>query len=255
MRFDILTLFPHFFVSPLECSILKRAIDKGLIEINTHNIRNYALDKHKTVDDSPYGGGDGMVLKAGPVFRAVEKVKALERKDSTTPTVILLTPQGRLFNQGLAMELSGLKNIILICGRYQGVDERIRGLLVDEEISIGDYVLSGGETPAMVLIEAVTRLIPGVLGSEISAREDSFSMGLLEHPHYTRPEVFMDIKVPDILLSGNHGRIDRWRRREAIKRTLDRRPELLEATTLTEEDIKIIEDIKKENGGNYEPDR
>lgn len=237
MRFDILTIFPDFFESPLKQSILGKAIEKGLIDVGIHNIRDFALDKHNTTDDSPYGGGDGMVMKAEPIVRAVEAVKGSRKSDVK---VILTTPQGRQLNQHIAAEFAQSSNLIIICGRYEGVDERVKELAVDMEVSIGDYVLSGGEIPALVIVDAVTRLIPGVLGSDMSAGDDSFSEGLLEYPQYTRPESFRGLTVPDILLSGNHQKIKNWRRRESIKRTLERRPDLLEKAQLTEEEKKAV---------------
>lgn len=237
MRFDILTIFPDFFESPLKQSILGKAIEKGLIDVSIHNIRDFALDKHNTTDDSPYGGGDGMVMKVEPIVRAVEAVKGSLKSEVK---VILTTPQGRQLNQHIAAELAQSSNLIIICGRYEGVDERVKELVVDMEVSIGDYVLSGGEIPALVIVDAVTRLVPGVLGSDISAGDDSFSEGLLEYPQYTRPESFRGLTVPDILLSGNHQKVKNWRRRESIKRTLERRPDLLEKAQLTEEEKKAI---------------
>lgn len=237
MRFDILTIFPDFFESPLKQSILGKAIEKGLIDVGIHNIRDFALDKHKTTDDSPYGGGDGMVMKVEPIVRAVEAVKGSLKSEVK---VILTTPQGRQLNQHIASELAQSSNLIIICGRYEGVDERVKELVVDMEVSIGDYVLSGGEIPALVIVDAVTRLVPGVLGSDMSAGDDSFSEGLLEYPQYTRPESFRGLTVPDILLSGNHQKVKNWRRRESIKRTLEKRPDLLEKAQLTEEEKKAI---------------
>lgn len=241
MRFDILTLFPQFFESPLKQTILKKAIDKGILDVRLHNIRDYALDRHKVTDDYPYGGGEGMVMKVEPIVRCVEAVKAMAPEGSK---VILTTPQGRPFTQQLAKDLASLKGLIIVCGRYEGVDERVRDLVVDMEVSIGDYILSGGELPALVIVDAVSRLIPGVLGCSVSAERDSFSMGLLEYPQYTRPEVFRGLRVPSILLSGNHKEIKGWRRREAIKRTLERRPDLLERAETTEEEKKEIERLK-----------
>jgi tRNA (guanine37-N1)-methyltransferase len=241
MRFDILTLFPEFFASPLEQSIIGKAISRGLMEVHTHNIRDFTTDKHHTTDDSPYGGGAGMVMKVEPVVRVLESIKGPDEKR----LVILTTPQGTPFVQKTAKELSGLENIIIICGRYEGVDERIRAF-VDMEVSVGDYVLTGGEIPALVIIDSVSRFVPGVLGDEASCLSDSFSCGLLEYPQYTRPEEFRGMKVPEVLLSGHHGNIETWRRKESIKRTLVRRPDLLDGTELTEEDKAVIEEIKKE---------
>lgn len=241
MRFDILTLFPDFFESPLKQSILGKAIENGIVEIVIHNIRDFAVDKHKTTDDAPYGGGGGMVMKAEPIVAAVESVKAgLDKK----PTVILTSPQGRQFSQRLAEEFASLDNLAIICGRYEGVDERVKELAVDMELSVGDYVLSGGETSAMVIIDAVSRLIPGVLGSDESAKDDSFSYGLLEYPQYTRPESFRGLKVPEVLLSGNHQEIKNWRRLESIKRTFEKRPDLLEKIQLTEKEKQYLKELK-----------
>lgn len=228
MRIDILTLFPEMFQGPFSVSILKRAIDRGLVSINIHNIRDYAHDKHRTVDDYAYGGGAGMILKPEPIFETVESITSDVKPAKGDLSVILLTPQGRLFSQQIAQELSAYGHLILICGRYEGVDERVREHLVTDEISIGDYVLSGGELAAMVVVDAVVRLLPGVLGSEASLREDSHISGLLEYPQYTRPAVFRGWAVPEVLLSGNHAEIAKWRREQAIRRTRERRPELLD---------------------------
>jgi len=238
MRFDILTLFPNMFSSPLGESILGKAVEKGLIQIQTVNIRDFALDKHRVVDDAPYGGGQGMVMKVEPIARAIESVKSQNRSART----IHLTPQGKPFHQDLARRLSTQSHLILLCGRYEGVDERVRELFIDEEISIGDYVLTGGELAAMVLIDAVSRFIPGVLGSDRSAEEDSFLNSLLEYPQYTRPVDFRGSRVPEVLLSGNHSAISLWRRREAIRRTSSRRPDLLAKANLTEEEKGLLEE-------------
>jgi len=227
MRFDVLTLFPQAFESPLSCSILKRAQDGGLVEIVLTDIRDFTEDNYRKVDDKPYGGGPGMVMMPGPVFDCFEHVRGLSPEAGR---VILLTPQGRKFDQTKARELSAEKRLILIAGRYEGFDERIRIGLDAEQISIGDYVLTGGELAAMVLIDAVVRLLAGALGDEDSAKDESFSNGLLEYPHYTRPEVFRGMKVPDVLLSGNHAKIAEWRRRQALERTEKWRPDLLEET-------------------------
>jgi tRNA (guanine37-N1)-methyltransferase len=224
MRIDILTLFPGMFESPLSCSIIKRAQDSGLIEIVLTDIRNFSTDSYRKVDDKPYGGGPGMVMMPGPVFDCFEHVQRLSDEKGH---VLLLTPQGRKFDQAKAIELSGEKRLILIAGKYEGFDERIRTSLGAEQISIGDYVLSGGELAAMVIIDAVVRLLEGVLGDEDSAKNDSFSEGLLEYPQYTRPEVFRGMKVPEILLSGDHAKIAEWRRRQALERTQKWRPDLL----------------------------
>lgn len=243
MRFDILTLFPDMFSSPFRESILAKAIEKGLIEVNTINIRDFALDKHQVVDDAPYGGGPGMVMKAEPIARAIERVKS----EDPSAWTIYLTPEGMPLNQEVACKLSTRSHLVLLCGRYEGVDERARQLFVDEEISIGDYVLTGGELAAMVLIDAVSRLLPGVLGSDQSAGDDSFFGSLLEYPQYTRPANFRGHEVPEVLLSGNHRAISLWRRREAIRRTWMRRPDLLTKAKLSEEDKKLLEEISKES--------
>ncbi|NWF93406.1 MAG: tRNA (guanosine(37)-N1)-methyltransferase TrmD [Syntrophaceae bacterium] len=242
MRFDILTLFPDMFSSPFRESIIGRAIEKGLIEVRTINIRDFALDKHRVVDDTPYGGGQGMVMKVEPIARAIEWVKS----QNPSAWTVHLTPQGKPFNQELASSLSSRPHLILLCGRYEGVDERVRELFVDEEISIGDYVLTGGELAAMVLIDVVARLLPGVLGSDRSAAEDSFFNSLLEYPQYTRPLDFRGKCVPEVLLSGNHAAIALWRRKEALRRTLTRRPDLLARANLSEEDRRLMEEILQE---------
>jgi tRNA (guanine37-N1)-methyltransferase len=252
MQFEVFTLLPEVFPSYLETSILKRARERGLIRVNIHNIRDYTHDKHHTTDDMPYGGGGGMVMKPEPIFEAIESVLGLPsvsaqddtpqtppKPDSSTP-IILLTPQGRVFNQDIAEELSAYPRIALLCGRYEGIDERIRENLVTDEISIGDYVLTGGELPALILMDAVARLLPDVLGDPTGAEDDSHAMGLLEYPHYTRPPEFRGWKVPDILLSGDHGKIDKWRREQALTRTFEKRPDMLEKAELTKEDLKFI---------------
>jgi tRNA (guanine37-N1)-methyltransferase len=243
LNFEVLTLFPGIIAGPLNESILKRGRDKGLLEVTVRNIRDYTDDKHKTADDSPYGGGAGMVLKPEPIFEAFDAMKADHPKDEFF--TILLSPQGRVLNQRRAKQLSEEKcRIVLICGHYEAVDERVIQTLVDEELSIGDYVLTGGELAALVVIDAAARLLPGVLGDEESAYRDSFVDGLLDHPHYTRPAEFRGRKVPDVLLSGNHAEIERWRRREALRATLIKRPELLDTAELTGEDRKILAELK-----------
>jgi len=244
MKVDILTLFPNMFSSPLRESILGKAIEKGLLQIQTLNVRDFTLDKHQVVDDAPYGGGQGMVMKVEPIARAIESVKSQNR----SAWIIYLTPQGKPFDQDLARRLSTRPHLVLLCGRYEGVDERARDLFVDEEISIGDYVLTGGELAAMVLIDAVSRFIPGVLGSDRSAEEDSFFNSLLEYPQYTRPVDFRGSRVPEVLLSGNHAAISVWRRREAIRRTSLRRPDLLAKANLTEEDKRLLEEVLQSIG-------
>lgn len=221
MRIDIITLFPGMFQGPFEESIVKRAVDRGLLDIRVHNLRDYAEGRHQVVDDYPYGGGVGMVLKPDPVYAAVDSVR------SEGARVVLLSAQGRLLTQAAAGELSRLAHLVLVCGHYEGVDERVAQGLADDEISIGDYVLTGGEIPAMVVCDAVVRLIPGVLGAAESARDESFADGLLEYPHYTRPPDFRGAAVPEVLLSGNHAKVAEWRRAQSLLRTLRRRPELL----------------------------
>lgn len=250
MQFEVFTLLPEVFPSYLDTSILKKARERGLIQVNVHNIRDYTHDKHHTTDDTPYGGGGGMVMKPEPVFEAIETVLGIASPPSTpepdsTP-IILLTPQGRVFNQSIAKELSQHKRIVLLCGRYEGIDERIRENLVTDQISIGDYVLTGGEIPALILIDAVSRLLPNVLGDPTGAEDDSHAMGLLEYPHYTRPPEFRGSKVPDVLLSGDHKKIDKWRREQALLRTLHKRPEMLETAELTKEDKKFLEGLKQD---------
>jgi tRNA (guanine37-N1)-methyltransferase len=244
MQFEVFTLLPEVFSPYLESSILQRARQRGLVSVNVHNIRDYTHDKHHMTDDTPYGGGGGMVMKPEPVFEAVESVlglDALQTQPQPVP-IIMLTPQGRVFTQAVAEELSHHEKIALLCGRYEGVDERIREHLVTDEISIGDYVLTGGELPALTLIDAISRLIPGVLGDPDGAKEDSHATGLLEYPHYTRPPDFRGWKVPEILLSGDHGKVDQWRREQSLLRTLARRPDLLEKIDLTEEERKFLEE-------------
>src|SRR5437773_4219714 len=221
MKIDVLTLFPEMFAGPLDVSIVQRARASGRLDLRIHNLRDYTHDRHKTVDEKPFGGGPGMVLKPEPLFEAVESLSA----ESTH--VILMTPVGRTFDQALARELAQQQHLLLICGSYEGVDERVREALVDEEISIGDYVLTNGGLPAMVVIDAVTRLLPGVLGDDESAQDESFSRGLLEYPHYTRPAEFRGMKVPEVLLSGHHAEIEKWRSEQAKLRTMQRRHDLL----------------------------
>ncbi len=227
MKIDVVTIFPQMFTGPFEESIVKRAQEKNLVSIAVHDLRKGTTDKHKTVDNSPYGGGPGMVMMVEPIDKAIRSLLTKRGDFLAKPRVILMTPQGKTFSQAKAQELSKLEHLIFICGHYEGVDERVREHLVDEEISIGDYVLTGGELPAMVVVDSLVRLIPGVLGKEASLDEESFASGLLEYPHYTRPEEFRGWKVPDVLLSGNHSEIAKWRKEQAMKRTKRRRPDLL----------------------------
>jgi tRNA (guanine37-N1)-methyltransferase len=246
MKIDVLTLFPEMFGSPLSTAIFKRAFDRELLTIGLHNFRDWAHDKHHTVDDSPYGGGAGMVLKPGPLFEAVEAVKSgLTPEEASGVPVILLTPQGRLFSHRIAVELAAHSSLILICGHYEGVDERVRQYLATDEISIGDYVLSGGELAAMVLMDAVIRLVPGVLGSGDSIVNESHAGGLLEYPQYTRPPEFRDWTVPEVLLSGNHAEIEKWHREQAVIRTAERRPDLLDKADLTPAERRLAQEPKK----------
>lgn len=236
MRIDILTLFPEMFRGPFDASILRRAQDAGLVSIALHNIRDYAHDKHHTVDDEPYGGGDGMVMKPAPIFEAFEAVGQPESH------VVLLTPQGQLLDQAAAQRLSEQALLLLICGRYEGIDERV-STLADEELSVGDYVLSGGEPAAIVLVDAIVRLLPGAIGAEGGAAGDSHASGLLEYPQYTRPADFQGMSVPEVLLSGNHQEVERWRRQQSLRRTLERRPDLLATADLSDEDRKYLKGL------------
>ena len=243
MKCDVLTLFPDVITAYLNESILKRAQGKKLLEVKVYNIREFASDKHKTVDDYSFGGGSGMVIKPEPLFKAVDFIK----KDNVPRRIILLSPQGRLFNQSMAEEFSKEKQrLVFICGRYEGIDERVKISLADDEISIGDYVMTGGELAASVIIDASTRLIKGALGNERSVEEESFSWGLLDYPHYTRPREFQGLSVPEVLVSGNHREIWLWRRKEALKKTLKVRPDLIKEAQLTNDDKKLILEIKKE---------
>jgi tRNA (guanine37-N1)-methyltransferase len=239
VHFDVFTLFPTIFEGPLQESILKRAQDMGRLSVALHDIRHYASGKHRITDDYPYGGGGGMVMKPDPIFAAVKGVLG----EQTSVPIILLTPQGRLFSQALARALAQHERLALICGRYEGVDERVRQYLVTDEISIGDYVLTGGELPGLVLIDAITRLLPGVLGDAGATLDDSHASGLLEYPHYTRPADFCGYTVPEVLLSGHHAQIARWRRREALRRTWERRPDLLDQIDLTPADRQFLDEL------------
>jgi tRNA (guanine37-N1)-methyltransferase len=240
MKFDIVTIFPRMVEGPLAEGIVRRAIDRGLVDVKVHDLRDYTTDRHRVVDDVPYGGGPGMVLKPEPLFAAVE---AIRRERGEPGGVILTSPQGRRFTQLEAERLSRLGHLVLLCGRYEGVDERVREWLATEELSIGDYVLTGGELPALVMLDAVARLVPGVVGDEQSVEADSFARGLLDFPQYTRPAEFRSLRVPEVLLSGHHGEIRRWRKRQAVQRTLQRRPELLAQAALDDEERDILREL------------
>jgi tRNA (guanine37-N1)-methyltransferase len=265
MKADIVTIFPDFFRGPLDYGITRRAAEMGLVEIKVHDLREFTRDRHRTVDDRPFGGGEGMVLKPEPIFECLEKMQLAPREErlsgAAKESVIVLSPQGQPFTQKVASELATLNRIVLICGRYEGVDERVSEFLADREISIGDYVLSGGELGAAVIIEAVTRLLPGAVGNEASTRQESFtahtdegepngpdstcgSGGLLDYPHYTRPADFRGMKVPEVLINGNHQQIRSWRREQALKKTLRSRPDLMEDVELSKEDRKVLERVK-----------
>jgi len=241
MIFNVLTLFPEMFVSPLQESILGRAAKQGLLQVRAHNLRDWAEGRHQVTDDTPYGGGDGMVMKPEPIARALATLKA----QTTNAKVLLMTPQGTRFSQQHSKELAEEEGLIFLCGRYEGFDERVRQSLVDAEFSIGDYVLTGGELPAMVMIDAISRHLPGVLGCSGSAETDSFSDGLLEYPQYTRPAVFNGLAVPPVLLSGDHGKIAQWRREQQLLRTWQRRPDLLQTLELADEDKKTLERLQQ----------
>ncbi len=265
MRADIVTIFPGFFRGPLEHGITRRACEMGLAQIKIHDLREFTHDRHRTVDDRPFGGGEGMVLKPEPLFECLESLALAAREDRAArrvrQSVVLLSAQGARLNQALAAELAALDRLVLICGRYEGVDERVADFIADREVSIGDYVLSGGEIAAAVIIEAVTRLLPGALGNEASARQESFtahevvaasgpdstcgSGGLLDYPHYTRPADFRGMKVPEVLISGNHDEIRRWRRERALKKTLRNRPDLLQSVPLSAEDTRTLRRLKE----------
>jgi tRNA (guanine37-N1)-methyltransferase len=248
LRFDIFTLFPQMFEGPFSESIIKRARENGLVSVHLHNIRDYAPDRHAVTDDTPYGGGGGMVMKAPPIFFAVEAVLGLPPRGADEPRpeppcpIILMTPQGRPFTQRVAEEFATYPRLALLCGRYEGVDERVREHLVTDEISLGDFVLSGGEIPAMAIVDAVTRLLPGALGDPTGASDDSHSMGLLEYPHYTRPSDFRGWPIPAILTSGHHANVEVWRRQQAILRTRTRRPDLLERAPLTDAERRWLDE-------------
>lgn len=241
MRFDVFTLLPEVFQPYLNSSILLKARERGLVDVQVHNIRDWTTDRHHITDDAPYGGGGGMVMKAPPIFEAVESVLGAPPECP----LILMSPQGRPFSTAIARELSALPRIGLLCGRYEGVDERVREHLVSDQLSIGDYVLTGGELPALIVLDAVSRFLPGVLGDPDGAEDDSFANGLLEYPHYTRPDEFRGWKVPDILLSGNHAEIARWRREQSLLRTLKQRPELLNKIELDDKEIKFLKMVRE----------
>jgi tRNA (guanine37-N1)-methyltransferase len=273
MKFELITIFPDFFRGPLEYGIVRRARESGLVEINIHDLRSFTKDKHRTVDDRPFGGGEGMVLKPEPIFDCLEFLRVAPRQERIShqvkESVVLLSPQGELFNQRFAAEMSELDRVFLICGRYEGVDERVSDFLADREISVGDFILSGGELPAAIIVDAVTRLLPGALGNEASARTESFGTGevnpnlpvdaegkripdstisaggLLDYPHYTRPSDFRGMAVPESLVSGDHEAIRRWRRKRALEKTLRNRPELLERVELSDEDREIVEELRQ----------
>jgi tRNA (guanine37-N1)-methyltransferase len=248
MRFDIFSLFPSIFPSYFEVSILQKAIEKNLIDIKIHNIRDWTFDKHHITDDAPYGGGGGMVMKADPIFTAIEDVLG---KPPLCP-VILMSPQGRKFDHKIAKELASLPQIAILCGRYEGVDERVREHLITDQLSVGDFVVTGGELPAMMVIDAVSRFIPDVLGDPTGAQDDSFSYGLLEYPHYTRPEEFRGWRVPDVLMNGHHANIETWRRHQSLLRTYYQRPDLLKTIDLSKDDIKFLRELEeKEQKGHF----
>lgn len=243
MRIDILTLFPEMFESPFSYSIVKRALDGGHVEINPMNFRKYGVGKQQMVDDTPYGGGAGMLLKPEPIFEAIEEIT--EKHPDTNKRVILMDPAGKPFDQKMAEEFSKEEHLVFICGHYEGYDERIRSLVTDE-VSLGDYVLTGGELAAMVMVDATVRLLPGVVGNKDSILEDSHSTGLLEHPHYTRPASYKGMDVPEVLMNGNHAKIDEWRQKESLRRTFERRPDLIEMLNLSIEEQEWLEEFKQE---------
>jgi tRNA (guanine37-N1)-methyltransferase len=245
MKFDVVTIFPRMVIAGLAEGVVSRGIERGLIDVAILDLRDYTTDRHRTVDDMPYGGGPGMVMKPEPLAKAVDDIRA---KRGDPGAVILLSPQGRRFTQGEAERLSGLSHVTLLCGRYEGMDERVRELVATEELSVGDFVVSGGELPALMIIDAVSRLIPGVVGDEQSVEQDSFSRGLLDYPHYTRPAEFGGLPVPPVLLSGHHADVRRWRKKAALARTLERRPELLESAALDEEERALLEEIRQGQG-------
>jgi len=243
MKFDIVTIFPRMIEAALAEGVVSRGIANGVLDVKVHDLRDHTTDRHRSVDDVPYGGGPGMVMKPEPLVKAVEEIRS---RRGTPEAVILLSPQGERFTQAEAARLSQLSHIGLLCGRYEGMDERVPELVGAREISLGDFVVSGGELPAMIIVDAVSRLIPGVVGDEQSVAEDSFAHGLLDYPHYTRPAEFAGLKVPDVLLSGHHADVRRWRKKTALARTLERRPDLIERASLDEEDRALLDEIVKE---------
>ncbi len=245
MKFDIVTIFPRMIEAALAEGVVSRGIAHGVLDVKVHDLRDHTTDRHRSVDDVPYGGGPGMVMKPEPLVRAVEEIRS---RRGMPDAVILLSPQGARFTQAEAVRLSGLSHITLLCGRYEGMDERVPELVGAEEVSLGDFVVSGGELPAMIVVDAISRLIPGVVGDEQSVAEDSFARGLLDYPHYTRPAGFAGMKVPDVLLSGHHADVRRWRRKTALARTLDRRPDLIARAALDDEDRDLLAEIMKERG-------
>jgi tRNA (guanine37-N1)-methyltransferase len=251
MRFDIVTIFPRMVEAGVAEGVVSRGIDRGLLDLKVHDLREYTADRHRSVDDVPYGGGPGMVMKPEPLVRAVKAIRAARGEPAA---VVLLSPQGRPFTQAEAVRLSGLRHVVLLCGRYEGMDERVRDLVATEELSIGDYVLSGGELAALVIVDAVSRLIPGVVGDAESVEGDSFTRGLLDYPHYTRPAEFEGRPVPEVLLSGHHAAVRRWRKREALQRTLERRPDLLAAASLDAEERELLKELAPGDGAPYRRD-
>jgi tRNA (guanine37-N1)-methyltransferase len=243
LKFDIVTIFPSMIEAGLDEGVVSRGVERGLLDIAVHDLRRWTTDRHRTVDDVPYGGGPGMVMKVEPLMRAVDEVRATRGQPDS---VVLLSPQGRTFTQSEAERFAGLAQVVLLCGRYEGMDERVRDVVATEEISIGDYVLSGGELAALVIVDAVSRLIPGVVGHEQSVAQDSFARGLLDYPHYTRPAEIAGHRVPDVLLSGHHADVRRWRRKAALTRTLERRPDLMATATLDAEEQALLDEIQRE---------
>ena len=243
MKFDIVTIFPRMVEAGLAEGVVGRGIERGIVDVQVHDLRGYTTDRHRTVDDMPYGGGPGMVMKPEPLARAVEDVKT---RRGTPSTVILLSPQGRRFDHAEAVRMSGMPHVVLLCGRYEGIDERVRTAIATDELSIGDFVLSGGELAALVIVDAVSRHVPGVVGDAQSVEEDSFARGLLDHPHYTRPSEFAGRNVPEVLLSGHHEEVRRWRKMAALRRTLERRPDLLNLAALDDEGRAMLDEIRNE---------